>query len=52
MARAHQPGQAGFKPILPEDIAWKPFQAFPPAIGPLGLDYLDPDDDPRTRAAS
>ena len=31
MARPHQPGQATFKAILPEDIAWKPFPAFPPA---------------------
>jgi quercetin dioxygenase-like cupin family protein len=32
MARAHQPGQAAFKAILPEDIAWQPFAAFPPAV--------------------
>jgi quercetin dioxygenase-like cupin family protein len=25
----HQPGQADFKAILPEDIEWKPFPAFP-----------------------
>jgi quercetin dioxygenase-like cupin family protein len=142
MSRSHQPGEAAFRAILPEDIDWKPFPAFPPsarlaimvgeparpgpymvrvklpageklmphrhpedrlytvisgvfyiglgeqfddaklvayppgsvvvlpgdtphfhwaksgeyvtqvtAIGPLGLDYLDPDDDPRTKAA-
>ena len=27
--RPHQPGQADFKAILPEDIEWKPFAAFP-----------------------
>jgi quercetin dioxygenase-like cupin family protein len=32
MARAHQPGQAAFRAILPEDIAWQPFPAFPPAV--------------------
>jgi quercetin dioxygenase-like cupin family protein len=26
----HQPGQEAFKSILPEDIDWKPFPAFPP----------------------
>jgi hypothetical protein len=31
MVRAHQPGQAAFRSILPEDIVWKPFPAFPPA---------------------
>jgi quercetin dioxygenase-like cupin family protein len=29
-ARPHQPGQAAFKAILPDDIDWKPFAAFPP----------------------
>jgi quercetin dioxygenase-like cupin family protein len=29
MARDHQPGEAAFKSILPEDIDWKPFAAFP-----------------------
>jgi hypothetical protein len=27
--RPHQAGQASFKAILPEDIDWKPFSAFP-----------------------
>jgi hypothetical protein len=27
----HQPGQDAFKSILPEDIDWKPFPAFPPS---------------------
>jgi quercetin dioxygenase-like cupin family protein len=31
MVRTHQPGQATFQSILPEDIAWQPFPAFPPA---------------------
>ena len=32
MAQAHQPGQADFRSILPEDIDWKPFPAFPPSV--------------------
>jgi quercetin dioxygenase-like cupin family protein len=31
MARPHQPDEAVFKAILPEDIEWKPFPAFPPS---------------------
>ena len=31
MARDHQPGEAAFRSILPEDIDWKPFPAFPPS---------------------
>ena len=31
-ARTHQPGQEVFKPILPDDIDWKPFPAFPPSV--------------------
>ena len=31
MTRAHQPGQAAFRSILPEDNDWQPFPAFPPA---------------------
>lgn len=30
--RPHQPGQAVFKAILPEEIEWKPFAAFPPSV--------------------
>ena len=29
--RSHQPGEAVFKSILPEDIDWQPFPAFPPS---------------------
>ena len=29
MPRPHQPGESEFKVILPEDIDWKPFPAFP-----------------------
>ena len=29
--RAHQPGQADFRGILPEEMEWKPFASFPPA---------------------
>jgi quercetin dioxygenase-like cupin family protein len=32
MLRAHLPGQAVFKSVLPEDIEWKPFAAFPPSV--------------------
>ena len=32
VVRAHQPGQAVFKSILSENIEWKPFSAFPPAV--------------------
>ena len=31
-ARSHQAGQDAFKAILPEDIDWKPFAAFPPSV--------------------
>jgi quercetin dioxygenase-like cupin family protein len=31
MVRDHQPGEAVFKSILPEDVDWKPFPAVPPA---------------------
>jgi hypothetical protein len=32
MARTHQPGESAFKSILPEDIEWNPFPAFPPSV--------------------
>ena len=32
MVRTHQPGKAVFRSILPEDIDWKPFPAFPPSV--------------------
>jgi quercetin dioxygenase-like cupin family protein len=28
----HQPGQDVFKGILPDDVDWKPFPAFPPSV--------------------
>ena len=31
-AQLHQPGQADFKAILPEEIGWEPFAAFPPSV--------------------
>jgi hypothetical protein len=31
MARAHQAGEGVFRSILPEDIDWQPFPAFPPS---------------------
>jgi hypothetical protein len=30
MVQAHQPDEAVFRSILPEEIDWKPFPAFPP----------------------
>ena len=30
MARPHQPGEADFRSILPEEIEWRQFPAFPP----------------------
>jgi hypothetical protein len=31
MAQANQPSEAVFRSILPEEIDWKPFAAFPPS---------------------
>ena len=31
-AQLHQPGQGEFRAIMPEDIDWKPFPAFPPSV--------------------
>ena len=31
MRTNHQPGQAVFKSVLPEEIDWEPFAAFPPS---------------------
>jgi len=28
----HEPGQDVFKSLLPEDVDWKPFAAFPPSV--------------------
>jgi hypothetical protein len=30
--RGHQLGQGGFRRVLPDDIDWKPFRAFPPSV--------------------
>jgi hypothetical protein len=30
--RPHQLGQEVFKTLLPEDVDWKPFPAFPPSV--------------------
>ena len=30
MTTKHQPDQTDFRAILPEDVEWKPFPAFPP----------------------
>jgi len=32
MVRTHQSGEAAFRSIMPEDIDWKPFAAFPPTV--------------------
>jgi quercetin dioxygenase-like cupin family protein len=29
--QVHQPGETDFRSVLPEDIDWKPFPAFPPS---------------------
>jgi quercetin dioxygenase-like cupin family protein len=31
MTRAHQPDQAVFRSVLPDDIDWEPFGGFPPS---------------------
>jgi quercetin dioxygenase-like cupin family protein len=31
-ARPQQPGQDAFKSVLPEEVDWKPFAAFPPSV--------------------
>ena len=37
----HQPGQGVFRAVLPEDIDWKPFSAFPPSVR-LAIVVVDP----------
>lgn len=32
MTRKHEPGEARFRTILPEEIVWHPFDAFPPQV--------------------
>jgi quercetin dioxygenase-like cupin family protein len=32
MVRTHQPDESVFRAILPEDVDWKPFPAFPPTV--------------------
>jgi quercetin dioxygenase-like cupin family protein len=32
MQRSHQPDEGTFHAILPENVNWKPFPAFPPAV--------------------
>jgi quercetin dioxygenase-like cupin family protein len=32
MSRTHEIGQAEFRTVLPEDIDWQPFPAFPPSV--------------------
>jgi len=32
MVRTHEPGRSVFRSILPRDVDWKPFQAFPSAV--------------------
>jgi quercetin dioxygenase-like cupin family protein len=32
MTPSHQPGQDVFRAVLPEEIDWKPFAAFPPTV--------------------
>lgn len=32
MSRTHQPDEERFRAILPEQIEWRPFPAFPPGV--------------------
>ena len=32
MVRTHEPGEAVFRSILPEEVDWKAFPAFPPSV--------------------
>jgi hypothetical protein len=32
VVRPHQPGQDVFRSVLPEEMNWKPFAAFPPSV--------------------
>jgi quercetin dioxygenase-like cupin family protein len=32
VVRTHQPGEGVFRSVLPEEIDWKPFPAFPPSV--------------------
>jgi quercetin dioxygenase-like cupin family protein len=32
MPQGHLPGQSAFRSVLPQDIDWKPFPAFPPSV--------------------
>ena len=32
MPQRHEPGRAVFRSILPEEVEWKPFPAFPPSV--------------------
>jgi hypothetical protein len=61
MVPPRQPGQDVFTWVLPEDIDWEPFEAFPPSArlaavvghpsepGPyvVRAEYVNPEDDPR-----
>jgi hypothetical protein len=49
--RGHQPGQADFRAILPEDTEWKPFAAFPPAAR-LAIVVGEPDPKGLTQSGS
>jgi quercetin dioxygenase-like cupin family protein len=42
--RAHQPEQADFRAILPGEIEWKPFPAFPPSAR-LAIVVGEPNED-------
>jgi quercetin dioxygenase-like cupin family protein len=41
MIQTHQPGESVFRSILPEDIDWKAFPAFPPSVR-LGIVVGEP----------
>jgi len=57
MTQIHDEDRVGFTSVLPDEVDWQPFPAFPPSarlavvvgepwIGPLGSEYLDPKDEP------
>ena len=42
MTLKHQPDQADFKAILPEDIDWRPFPAFPADVKQSSMSFSAP----------
>ena len=40
LSAPHQSGESAFKSTLPEEVDWKPFPAFPPALGRIHLNAI------------